>query len=294
MRTRAALAALLALVTISPALAGSQDPGHGLHEKRSSGALTPTAQPYRPTEYTYEVVASWPHDHDAFTQGLVYDSSGTLYESTGLNGRSSLREVELETGAVRRKVDVDSRYFAEGLTELGGRLYQLTWQHHVGFVYDAATFAKAREFSYTGEGWGLTHDGHSLIMSDGTNEIRFLDPETFEVRRTIRVFRDGQPLRNLNELEYIDGQIYANVWLTDYIARIDPRTGWLTGWIDMSGLLSSGGVPPGGVPPGGVPPGGGDADVLNGIAWDPAGGRIFVTGKLWPKLFEVRFVPKHR
>lgn len=275
MRNRAVLACVLALLISSPAGAWQSAPKQ---TKRAAGDLAATGGRYEPIEYTYEVVASWPHDRGAFTQGLVYNDHGTLYESTGLNGRSSLREVDLQSGAVRRRVDVAEPYFAEGLTELDGRLYQLTWQHQRGFVYDAATFARTREFSYTGEGWGLTDDGHSLIMSDGTNAIRFLDPETFAVRRTIRVLRDGQPLRNINELEYIDGQIYANIWLTDYIARIDPASGFLTGWIDMRGLL---------------PPDGGNADVLNGIAWDAASGRIFVTGKLWPRLFEVRFVPKH-
>ncbi len=275
MRNRAVLAFVLTLLISSPVGAW-----HGAPEqtKRAAGDLAATGTRYEPIEYTYEVVASWPHDRGAFTQGLVYNDHGTFYESTGLNGRSSLREVDPQTGAVLRRVDVAEQYFAEGLTELGGKLYQLTWQHQRGFVYDAATFAKTREFTYAGEGWGLTDDGHSLIMSDGTNAIRFLDPETFAVRRTIRVMRGGQPLRNINELEYIDGQIYANVWLTDYIARIDPASGFLTGWIDMRGLL---------------PPDGGNADVLNGIAWDAASGRIFVTGKLWPRLFEVRFVPKH-
>ncbi len=275
MRNRAVLAFVLTLLISSPVGAW-----HGAPEqtKRAAGDLAATGTRYEPIEYTYEVVASWPHDRGAFTQGLVYNDHGTLYESTGLNGRSSLREVDLQTGNVRRRIDVAEQYFAEGLTELDGKLYQLTWQHQRGFVYDAATFAKTREFTYAGEGWGLTDDGHSLIMSDGTNAIRFLDPETFAVRRTIRVMRGGQPLRNINELEYIDGQIYANVWLTDYIARIDPASGFLTGWIDMRGLL---------------PPDGGNADVLNGIAWDAASGRIFVTGKLWPRLFEVRFVPKH-
>lgn len=227
-------------------------------------------------EFTYEVVASWPHDPAAFTQGLIY-RDGLLYESTGLYGSSSLRRVAPATGAVLRRVDVPSAYFAEGLTELGGKLYQLTWQSRKGFVYDFETFAQIGEFSYTGEGWGLTEDGESLIMSDGTNQIRFLDPETFEVRRTIRVFRGGAPVTRLNELEYIDGQIYANIWLTDYIVRVDPTTGWVTGWIDLTGLL---------------PPDSGNADVLNGIAYDAENGRILVTGKLWPRIFEIRLKRK--
>jgi glutamine cyclotransferase len=231
-----------------------------------------------PVEMTYEVVASHPHDRDAFTQGLVF-RRGVLYESTGLNGRSSLREVDLETGAVRRRVDVPEQYFAEGLAELGGRLYQLTWQTHHAFVYDTASFALTGGFAYEGEGWGLTDDGHSLVMSDGTNVIRFLDPATFAVRRTIQVSNAGVPVTNINELEYVDGQIYANIWMADTILRIDPKTGWVTATVDMRGLL---------------PAGSGNADVLNGIAYDADHKRLFVTGKLWPRLFEVRFVPKPR
>lgn len=270
MRLRIALIAVV-IATVVP-LANAQRPA-----KRAAGdVIVRGVETYSAPVLTYEVVASWPHDRDAFTQGLIW-RDGTLYESTGLYGRSSLREVAPETGEVRRSVDVSSQYFAEGLTELDGKLYQLTWQHQKGFVYDFETFALLGEFSYTGEGWGLTTDGHSLIMSDGTDTIRYLDPETFAVQRTIRVSRDGVAVRRLNELEYIDGQIYANVWLTDYIARIDPFTGRVTAWIDMTGLL---------------PPGSGSVDVLNGIAYDMAGDRILVTGKLWPRIFEVRFVPK--
>ena len=270
MRKRVALVApLAAALSISSAgqPAQKRPPVEAPHEER-----------FAPVQMTYEVVASHPHDREAFTQGLVY-RHGTLYESTGLNGRSSLREVDLETGAVRRRVDVDERYFAEGLAEFGGRLFQLTWQSQRAFVYDASSFSAAGSFGYEGEGWGLTDDGHSLIMSDGTNVIRFLDPETFAVRRTIQVSSAGAPVTNINELEYIDGLIYANVWLTNTILKIDPQTGWVSATIDMRGLL---------------PPDSGSVDVLNGIAYDADGKRIFVTGKLWPRLFEVRFVPKNR
>ena len=272
MRFRTALI-IVVLATVVP-IGSAQRAG-----KRPAGDLSVgSVETYSAPVLTYEVVASWPHDRGAFTQGLIW-RDGTIYESTGLYGNSSLREVAPETGEVRRRVDVSSQYFAEGLTELDGKLYQLTWQHEKGFVYDFETFALLGEFTYTGEGWGLTTDGHSLIMSDGTDRIRYLNPETFEVERSIRVRRDGVPIVRLNELEYIDGYIYANIWLTDYIARIDPYTGRVTAWVDMTGLL---------------PPGSGSVDVLNGIAYDAEGDRILVTGKLWPRIFEVRFVPERQ
>lgn len=228
--------------------------------------------------YSYEAVNAWPHDPEAFTQGLIY-LKGILIESTGLNGRSSLRKVELETGHVRSEVQLSSEYFAEGMTVIGSKVFQLTWQNHTGFVYDLQTFEKQREFSYTGEGWGLTTDGESLIMSDGTHELRFLDPSTFKVTRTIQVFdHAGKPLKMLNELEYIHGEIFANVWQTPYVVRIDPVTGRLLGVVDFTGLLPSQDRQP-------------NTDVLNGIAYDAKNDRIFVTGKNWPKLFEVRLKP---
>lgn len=198
-----------------------------------------------------------------------------LYESTGLNGQSSLREVELETGAVVRRRDVPPQYFAEGLALFEDRLIQLTWQSRRGFVYDRRSFEPLGEFAYEGEGWGLTHDGRFLILSDGTDTLRFLDPVTFETVRTVAVAADGRPVARLNELEYICGEVYANVWQTDRIARIDPETGRVLGWLDLGGLL---------------PPEDRAArvDVLNGIAYDPATGRLFVTGKWWPRLFEIR------
>ncbi|MBC8101100.1 MAG: glutaminyl-peptide cyclotransferase [Cytophagales bacterium] len=249
----------------------------------SSGSLvaegngTPTPPPAAITAptYTYDVVKSYPHDRSAFTQGLVY-TNGHLLESTGLNGRSSLREVDLATGTVLKKVDVSSEYFAEGLTEFQDKLYQLTWQSNRGFIYDRATFQKTGDFSYTGEGWGLADDDRSLILSDGTSQIRFLDPVSLKVQRTIRVtFADSLPLDRLNELEYIDGEIYANVWKTDSIARINPQTGRVTSWIDLTGLLP-------------VSEQTSETDILNGIAYDPAGKRLFVTGKLWPKVYEIK------
>ncbi len=244
----------------------------------SSSAASTATTPAAPVSYTYEVVHSYPHDPGAFTQGLIF-LNGEWIESTGLNGKSSLRRVEFATGLVSRIIRVPSEYFAEGMTVIGNKVYQLTWQHQKGFVYDLATFNLEREFAYTGEGWGLTTDGKSLILSDGTNQIRFLDPATFAVTRTISVTRDGQPVRLLNELEYIRGEIYANIWQSQSIARIDPATGRLLGLIDLYGLLPDSERTP-------------DTDVLNGIAYDAATDRLFVTGKRWPKIYEIKLRPK--
>jgi glutamine cyclotransferase len=228
--------------------------------------------------YGYEVVHVFPHDRDAFTQGLVFHE-GKLIESTGEVGRSSLRSVEIETGIPIQKVDVPAPYFAEGITLLKGKIYQLTWQHQVGFIYDPATFQNIGKFNYQGEGWGLANDGQSLILSDGTNQIRFLDPDNFQVKKTIAVLDGRKAVTEINELEYIQGEIYANIWHADRIVRINPQTGLAVGWIDLSGLLSRGEVQD-------------EEAVLNGIAYDEATGRLFVTGKLWPKLFEIRLKQK--
>ncbi|QQS47937.1 MAG: glutaminyl-peptide cyclotransferase [Acidobacteriota bacterium] len=230
--------------------------------------------PLRVFEYGYEIVNSYPHDTNAFTQGLVYHE-GRLYESTGLNGRSSIREVELETGRVIRKLDVPSQYFGEGLTIFDGRAFQLTWLSQFGYVYDLPTFNIERTFNYPGEGWGLTHDGRSLIMSDGSNRIRFLEPSSFDLERAISVYDGSTPLNYLNELEYVDGEIYANIWQSNRIVIIEPGGGRITGWIDMHGLLRPEDRT-------------GPVDVLNGIAYDAARKRLFVTGKLWPKVYEIR------
>ena len=238
-----------------------------------SVAPTPSAQRKSVPVYGYEVVNVYPHDREAFTQGLLY-RDGVLFESTGLKGRSTLRKVRLETGQVLQTEKIDSRYFAEGLSDWGSRLVQLTWDTNVGFVYDLATFKQIRTFTYSGEGWGLTHDGRHLIMSDGSPTLRFLDPETFQVARSLTV-RDGNlPVEDLNELEYVEGEIWANVWTTDRLAIIAPATGAVTGWINLAGLMPRGSTT-------------GDA-VLNGIAYDAARKRLFVTGKLWPRLFEIR------
>ena len=224
--------------------------------------------------YTFKVINSWPHDPAAFTQGLVF-YGGDLFESTGLHGRSSLRKVDLRTGAVLKKVDVPGEYFAEGMTIFQGKIFQLTWKSHKCFVYDPESFKLEGELAYEGEGWGLTHDDQYLIMSDGTNRIRFVEQAGFKVTRTISVFDDGHPLADLNELEYVKGEIYANVWQSDRIVRIDPRSGDILGWIDLTGLLSTENY-------------GRPVDVLNGIAYDAERERLFVTGKLWPRLYEIR------
>jgi glutamine cyclotransferase len=223
--------------------------------------------------FGYQVVHTYPHDRKAFTQGLQY-ADGLLYEGTGLNGSSSIRKVKLETGEVLQQRDVARAYFGEGITVFGSSLIELTWQSNVAFVYDKTTFAPRTTFKYKGEGWGLTEDGTNLIMSDGTDELRVLDPATFAERRRIKVTAAGVPVSFLNELEYVKGEILANVWTTNYIARISPETGRVSGYVDLSGLLA--------------PADRVGVDVLNGIAYDAKGDRLFVTGKLWPKLFEIR------
>ncbi|MCO6451980.1 MAG: glutaminyl-peptide cyclotransferase [Caldilineales bacterium] len=229
--------------------------------------------------YGYKVVQSFPHDAQAFTQGLVYDN-GILFESTGLNGRSSLRRVSLEDGVVLQKRDVPSEHFAEGIALVDDRIIQLTWLTHKAFVYDAGTFDLLDEFAYPTEGWGLTYDGERLIMSDGTDNLYFRDPDTFTLLGSVKVRDGGQPVVRLNELEYIEGEVYANIWQTDRITRIDPASGQVVGWIDLTGLLP--------------PEDRARANVLNGIAYDAETDRLFVTGKLWPKLFEIRLVrPNH-
>jgi glutaminyl-peptide cyclotransferase len=237
-----------------------------------------TKSPAGANTFTYEVIKTYPHDPEAYTQGLVFHEA-VLFESTGLNGRSSIRKVDLLTGKVLKKVDVAPQFFGEGLALMNGRAYQLTWQSQRGFIYDLAEFELINTFSYTGEGWGLTHDGRSLIMSDGTPRIRFLDPKTFAVERMINVADGSMPISQINELEYIKGEIYANIYMTDRIVRIDPQSGKVTAWINLSGLLP----PEDRRQPDGV---------LNGIAYDEARDRLFVTGKLWPKLFEIKLKPQ--
>ena len=240
----------------------------------SSNKTTETPASGPTPKYGYQIVNIFPHDSNAFTQGLIL-MDGKLLESTGQEGFSSLRRVDLESGRVLKKVDVPVPYFAEGLTALNGKLYQLTWQHNLGFIYDAQTFDRLGEFNYQGEGWGLTTDGQSLILSDGSNRIRFIDPGGFRVSRTITVTDGSTPVNELNELEYVKGEIYANVWHDNRIATIDPQSGHVKSWIDLTGLMPDGELQ--------------DPEaVLNGIAYDQASDKLIVTGKLWPRVFEIK------
>ncbi len=247
--------------------------GHSLSGQSARGP-----HPARVPEYTFKVIQTFPHDPHAFTQGLVFHD-GFLYEGTGLKGRSSLRKVRLETGGVVREVDLAPEFFGEGITIVKNEIVQLTWQSQMGFVYNLSDFHLLRQFSYSGEGWGLTTDGREIFMSDGTPEIRVMDPATLTEKRRFMVHDGTTQIKELNELEFVEGEIFANVWQTDRIVRISPRTGEVLGWIDLQGLLSpvyrleSGAV-------------------LNGIAYDSERRRLFVTGKLWPKIFEIQLVPK--
>ncbi|WP_207683258.1 glutaminyl-peptide cyclotransferase [Desulfonema magnum] len=226
--------------------------------------------------YDYKIVSAYPHDPGAFTQGLIFEK-GVLYESTGIRGRSSLRKVELQSGKVLQFLRLPNQFFGEGITLYGNKIIQLTWRSRTGFVYDKNSFELLNTFTYPTEGWGITHDDTRLIMSDGTSVLHFLNPENFKETARIEVADAYGPVERLNELEYIHGEIYANVWQTDRIARISPRTGQVTGWIELAGLLSSDDRK--------YP-----VDVLNGIAYDTEADRLFVTGKLWPKLFEIKLV----
>ena len=245
-----------------------------------AGVVWAFARPASVAEYGYEVVNVYPHDQNAYTQGLVYDN-GELIEGTGLEKLSQLRRVDIATGKVRRVVRLPKHLFGEGVAVLGDRVYQLTWKSGTGFIYDRKTFKRLGEFRYEGEGWGLTTDGRYLIMSDGTPLVRYFDPRTFEEVGKIRVTHNGRTIKAINELEFIDGEIFANLWKEDRIARISPTTGQIVGWIYLDGLLPA-------------------KDrarlkknmVLNGIAYDAVGRRLFVTGKNWPKLFEIKLVKK--
>ena len=225
-----------------------------------------------PKVQTVEVVKSYPHDSQAFTQGLFYDG-GTLFESTGEEGTSGIRKVVLDTGEVTAQAPLAPPYFGEGIIGWKDRIYQLTWKDQKGFIYNRADLSPKGEFGYTGEGWGLTQNGKSVIMSDGTATLRFLDPETMAQQSTLAVTANGCPVAQLNELEWIDGEIWANIWQTDLIARIDPQSGKVKGFVDVAAL---------------GPPTPSVDEVPNGIAYDSAAKRIFVTGKMWPELYEVR------
>ncbi len=226
--------------------------------------------------YTYQVLNTYPHDMSAFTEGLVFEDS-VLYEGTGLYGYSNLRRVELETGKVLQIRELPSQYFGEGITIYKNKIIQLTWKSHLGLVYDKSNFELLQEFNYPTEGWGITYDGSYLIMSDGTSILHFLDPETFEEISQIEVHENNIPVTKINELEYVQGEIFANIWLTERIARINPLTGQVTGWIDLKGILSPEDRSE-------------KVDVLNGIAYDAKNNRLLVTGKFWPKLFEIELI----
>ena len=244
----------------------------------AAAACSPATQASGVPEYTYEVVHTFPHDPKAYTQGLIY-LNGVLYEGTGLEGHSSLRKVKLETGEVLQKHDIPEQYFGEGIINWKDRLIEITWRAERGFIYDLATFAQRGQFEYPGEGWGLTQDGKRIIMSDGTPQLRFWDPETLKELGRITVTDEGRPVSQLNELEWIKGEVYANIYQSDRIARIDPASGKVVGWIDLTGILRPADR-------------NSETDVLNGIAYDASRDRLFVTGKLWPKLFEIRLVRK--
>ncbi|MGC2472956.1 MAG: glutaminyl-peptide cyclotransferase [Candidatus Sulfotelmatobacter sp.] len=258
----AGLVAIVVLAAVSAVPGQSSSPGSSKH----------------PQEYTFEVVAQYPHDPTAFTQGFTF-YGGSFYEGTGRQGQSSLRQVEPKTGRILRKVALSPEFFGEGIAIVGNEVIQLTWLSHTGFVYDLKDFRELRTFKYPGEGWGLTTDGRDLFMSDGSAEIRVLDGSTFSEKRRIKVRDQGKPIDQLNEVEFVEGEIFANVWHSDRIARISPRTGEVLGWIDLTGLLG--------------PFYQRQAEaVLNGIAYDRETKRLFVTGKLWPKIFEIRVVAK--
>ncbi|AKF02934.1 glutaminyl-peptide cyclotransferase [Sandaracinus amylolyticus] len=288
-----AIAAVIAIVLVARARRQEEAVGEELvitgrdGERRDDERETPepgttepgTAEPGTPVpeRLRVNVIRSFPHDSRAFTQGLLWHE-GHLYESTGQYRRSSLRRVALESGEVLERRDLEPRIFAEGLARVGDRLYQLSWQEGQAFVWSLPAFEPVRTFEYDGEGWGLCHDGTHLVMSDGSDELFFRDPETFEIVRRVQVRERGRPLDQLNELECVDGVVWANVWQTERIVRIDPRSGHVTAVVDARGLLDDEERE--------------DADVLNGIAWIPERGHFVITGKYWPRMFEVEMVPR--
>jgi len=256
---------VISVLTVSLTASCSQNNISILPAVTDTGANTPV--------YSYEIVDTYPHDPEAFTQGLmIYD--GELYEGTGLWGNSTVRKVDLETGEILRIQTIPDNYFGEGITIFNDKIYQLTYRAKTGFIYDMDSFQQTGDFSYPTEGWGITHNGEYLIMSDGTAVLHFLDPDSLNEVSRINVYDENGPVNRLNELEFIQGFIYANVWQTDRIAIIDPDTGKLAGWIDLTGIL-------------GAEYGGQQVDVLNGIAFDTNNNRLFVTGKWWPVLFEI-------
>jgi glutamine cyclotransferase len=268
-----ALGALLLIALLGFALFRSSSTGQSAKPDGAKPA-TPAASSSKAQQLAYEVVGSYPHDPAAFLQGLLWHDGG-FYESTGLEGHSTLRRVDFPSGRVVKSISLAPDIFAEGLALVGDHLIQLTWKAHRGFVYDRETFRLLREFSYETEGWGITYDGKDLIMSDGSDRLTYLDPATYQPTHRLAVTMNGNPVHSLNELEFIEGEIWANVWQTDLILRIDPATGQVSSYLNLKGIL----------PPSAQT---GNEDVLNGIAYDPKAKRIFVSGKLWPRLFEIR------
>jgi glutamine cyclotransferase len=259
---------------------GSEQPNAANANRPANANTASSALPM----YTYDIVKAYPHDPAAFTQGLVFHN-GVLYEGTGGKGtdsfKSSIRKVEIETGKVLQKHELGPQYFGEGISIIGDQIYQLTWREHTAFVYSLADLKPQKEFKYSGEGWGLATDGTMLFMSDGTHVIRVVDPATFETKRTIVVNDEkGSPVMQLNELEWVNGEIWANIWQSGKIVRIDPANGKLLGRVDFENLVKQ------------EQADNDEADVLNGIAYDPASDRLFITGKLWKRLFEVKIKPK--
>ncbi len=255
----------------------TNEPEHSdLVAAQQPGFATTPSPTEAPPVHRYRIIQTYPHDPHAFTQGLVYEA-GELFEGTGIRGQSSLRRVDLDTGQVRQQHLLPAQYFGEGITLFNDQIIQLTWQSHLGFVYDKASFRLLKQFTYPTEGWGITHDGNRLIMSDGTSNLYFLDPETLAETSRIEVRDDQGPVIRLNELEFIQEEVFANVWQTNRIARIDPLTGRVKAWIDLTGLLSPTDRQQ-------------QVDVLNGIAYDAENDRLFVTGKWWPNVFEIQIV----
>lgn len=252
--------------------APTQQPDDRLHLKGRPASTTVQQAAAIPV-LTATIVKTYPHDPQAFTQGLEY-LEGSLYESTGLRGHSTLRQTALETGKVVKSVQLPAQYFGEGLTIFHGKIYQLTWLDKIGFIYDLRTFRKLGQFPFNTEGWGLTHDDASLILSDGTNQLQYIDPDSFKVTKTLEVYAGSEAVTNLNELEYINGEIWANVWHSNRIARINPQSGQVVAWIDLTAIAERETHE--------------QEDVLNGIAWDAGRQRLFVTGKDWASLFEIK------
>jgi glutamine cyclotransferase len=256
-----------------PSPATNPDASSNASNNATSGQSPASPAPEPIPDYSVDVVKTIPHDTQAFTQGLAF-YNGELFESTGQYGSSSLRKLDRATGKVLKRLNMDAAYFAEGMVVVKGKAYQLTWQSGIGFIYDAKTFEQLRTFSYFGEGWGITYDGEQMIMSDGTSNLRFLDSDSLLIRKMLPVTSNGAPVKNLNELEWVNGEIWANVWQTDSIARINPQSGKVLGWIDLAGLQT--------------PAERASADVLNGIAYDKERDILLITGKNWSKMYEVK------